>query len=397
MNCFIPAIYFHLPYFIAASSTEHDFFLSLSNNFLPLLNVIENLEHDKVDYALTIIISPTYLRALNDQEILSRYHDWLNTQLSTTTDNKKLNHYKNLLFWLTEKYQFSLCDALLRLASYQHLEIITTSATNAMLSLLNANLTAINAQIGIGLNYFEKLLNEKSTGLFLPFGAFTPPVLPILENQHIGFIIIEGENERLKNTALITSPMLMNNNIVGFITNENFSAMMLGAENTDADQHANKYLAQLTNLPPNNQAITTIYNTNQQQNLNFYQFLDLLLRKLCYDQKVIAMIKPSDYLSKNNDLLQLSKPDFLNNDLTNLYQNNYENPDLTIAVLQLSKLKSQNYPRELLTQLAQELLLAQSNEINNQQHLINFAQILNKQPNPNDKIMFTNVDLLSFY
>src|SRR5512137_233095 len=67
----------HLPY---VRHPEYDDFLeedwlfeAITETYIPLIKVLEGLERDKVDYKLTISLSPTLMSMLMDKHIQAKY------------------------------------------------------------------------------------------------------------------------------------------------------------------------------------------------------------------------------------------------------------------------------------------------------------------------------------
>jgi len=72
------------------------------------------------------------------------------------------------------------------------IELITTSATHAVLPLFAAQPRAVASQIATGLSYFESIFGFRPRGLWLPECDYYPGLDELLEKQGIRFFILES-------------------------------------------------------------------------------------------------------------------------------------------------------------------------------------------------------------
>jgi 1,4-alpha-glucan branching enzyme len=182
----------HLPY---VRHPEHDSFFeenwlfeAMTESYIPLINVLDRLNKDHINFRLTLSLSPTLISMLRDDLLQSRYQRHLDKQIelaekeiTRTRQQPQLHKLARLYrrFFLStkatyKKYNADLLSAFKKHYQYGQLELITTSATHAFLPLLNINETAVKNQIEIGINTFKSNFGFSPTGFWLPECAFYP-------------------------------------------------------------------------------------------------------------------------------------------------------------------------------------------------------------------------------
>jgi len=177
----------HLPY---VRHPEHNSFLeeiwlfeAMTECYIPLINVLDRLQKDKVKFRLTLSLSPTLISMLSDDLLQSRYQLYLKQRIELAEKEIVRTHqqpqyqklarlyrrvFLNAETTYLDQYQCNLLSAFKKHHHAGHLELITTAATHGFLPLLNISETAIRAQIKIGINTFESNLGFSPSGFWLP-------------------------------------------------------------------------------------------------------------------------------------------------------------------------------------------------------------------------------------
>ena len=177
----------HLPY---VRHPEHESFLeetwlfeAMTECYIPLINVLDRLQKDEVNFRLTLSLSPTLISMLSDDLLQSRYQLYLKQRIELAEKEiirtRQQPHFQKLarlyrrFFLNTEKtyknqYQCNLLSAFKKHHRAGHLELITTAATHGFLPLLNISEAAVRAQIKIGIDTFESTLGFSPSGFWLP-------------------------------------------------------------------------------------------------------------------------------------------------------------------------------------------------------------------------------------
>jgi len=183
----------HLPYVRHPETKdileEEWLFEAITETYLPLLQVFEGLVRDGVDFRLTLSLSPPLLAMLNDNFLQKRYLRYLRKLIALAEkeiDRTKGddNFYNLALFYqqkfsqfyndYDEKYNCNLVQAFKKFQDLGCLEIITSAATHGYLPLLAIHPEAVQAQIKIGVDYYQDNFGCLPQGMWLPECGYYP-------------------------------------------------------------------------------------------------------------------------------------------------------------------------------------------------------------------------------
>ena len=185
---------------------QHWLFEAITETYVPLLLVLENLIEESINFRLTLSITPTLASMLADPLLQSRYLDRLERLIElsekevarTRSDPRfaPLSGMYHSLFTrvhdsLTRRYRNNLLDAFQRLQRLGHLEIIAGAATHAYLPLLSVNEAAVRAQIRIGVEHYRQTFGQEPKGFWLPECGYFPGLDAFLDEEGIRFTILE--------------------------------------------------------------------------------------------------------------------------------------------------------------------------------------------------------------
>lgn len=201
----------HLPY---VHHPEHDSFFeenwlfeAITECYLPLLAMLERLQHDQVAYRLTLSLSPTLMTMLRDPLLQNRYLHYLQGRLELAERElertRRLPQYQPLaLLYLQlfqdalhryqQRYQCDLLTAFQRHQSAGRLELITTAATHGFLPLLNVNPLSVRNQIGVGVDSFKEQFGFAPGGFWLPECGYYPGVEQVLKAEGIAYFFVDS-------------------------------------------------------------------------------------------------------------------------------------------------------------------------------------------------------------
>jgi len=177
----------HLPF---VRHPEYESFLeeiwlfeAITESYIPLINSLDNLQKDGVNYRLTLSLSPTLISMLSDELLQTRYQLYLKQRIELAEKEihrtRKQPQYQKLArlyrrFFLNTEQTYTKqyrCDLLSAFKKHQQsggLELITTAATHGFLPLLNINEAAVRAQVKIGIETFKTHLGFAPAGFWLP-------------------------------------------------------------------------------------------------------------------------------------------------------------------------------------------------------------------------------------
>ena len=155
--------------------------------YLPLLDVLDRLVRDAIDFALTISISPPLAAMLKDELLCSRFEKHLARLEALVAREHDRLAGDRALAPVVALYQDRLArcrarwdtihgdvvGALVAHADAGRVELWTTSASHAYLPGLKSP-DAVRAQLRLGLRAFEALAGRRAAGLWLPECAYDP-------------------------------------------------------------------------------------------------------------------------------------------------------------------------------------------------------------------------------
>ncbi|MCP4652881.1 MAG: DUF1957 domain-containing protein [Candidatus Omnitrophica bacterium] len=185
---------------------ERWLFEALSETYMPLLEMLEGLTADGVDFCFTLNLSPSLCSMLDDGLLKDRYLRHLNNMITlcegeidrhrfdpsfhrvalmyyhrfTRTRDKFVNNYDRNLIAEFKKYQ-----------DRGVLEIITCGATHGFLPLLRVNKEAARAQIRVGANSYRKFFGTNPKGIWLPECGYYEGVDKFLKEEGIKYFLTE--------------------------------------------------------------------------------------------------------------------------------------------------------------------------------------------------------------
>ena len=200
----------HLPY---VRHPEHDDFLeedwlfeAITETYIPLIQMIDGLYRDGVDFGLTMSLTPTLASMLADPLLQSRYVRHINRlielsekEIKRTETDKRLNDLAKMYNWkfrsardvFIDRYDCNIVTAFREFQDMGNLEIITCGATHGFLPLMESNRNAVRAQIRAAVNSYEKHLGRKPVGIWLPESGFFPGLDEILADEGIKYFVVD--------------------------------------------------------------------------------------------------------------------------------------------------------------------------------------------------------------
>ncbi len=198
----------HLPYVRhpehSRSLEEKWFFEAITECYIPLLRVFQELERDDIYYRVTFSLSPTLMAMMEDSFLQERYGDYLASlqelarkeEQRTKGDSvfsplarmyrERLDHASHIY---NERYGRRLLEAFKELQKTGHVEIITSAATHGYLPLLGLQKEAVYAQLAAGIDYYEQLFGAPPRGIWLPECAYEPGLEEILGELGLHYFI----------------------------------------------------------------------------------------------------------------------------------------------------------------------------------------------------------------
>ncbi|MDR2462738.1 MAG: DUF1957 domain-containing protein [Verrucomicrobiales bacterium] len=200
----------HLPF---VRHPEYDEFLeedwlyeAITETYLPLINMMDGLLNDSVDFRLTMSMTPPLCSMLRDPLLQERYLANLDKliELSVKEINRtEHDHYFHDVarFYhhrlvrcrevFADKYHRDLVSAFRKFQDAGKLEIITCGATHGFLPLMAEYPEAIRAQIMVARDHYRECFGRDPRGIWLPECAYVPGVEKFLREAEIRWFIVD--------------------------------------------------------------------------------------------------------------------------------------------------------------------------------------------------------------
>ena len=201
----------HLPFIHHPESEdyleEEWLFEAISETYIPLLLNFKKLEEENVNFRITMTMTPPLLSMLDNKLLQKRYIKYLKKHIELckkevvrTANDKNLNklsyyyldRYSNDLYVFKDLYDCNLIEAFKYFQDKGFLEIITCGATHGYFPILYINEKTVKAQIGVGVQTYEKYFGKKPRGIWLPECGYVPEADKYLKEFGIEYIITES-------------------------------------------------------------------------------------------------------------------------------------------------------------------------------------------------------------
>ncbi len=201
----------HLPFIHHPESEdyleEEWLFEAISETYIPLLMNFQKLEEEKVDFRITMTLTPPLLSMLDNKLLQKRYIKYLKThielcqkEVKRTSYDSRLNElskyyldrYSNDLHIFKDVFNCNLIQAFKHFQDVGVLEIITCGATHGYFPILYVNENTIRAQIAVGVKTYKKYFGKPPRGIWLPECGYVHEADKYLKEFGIEYIITES-------------------------------------------------------------------------------------------------------------------------------------------------------------------------------------------------------------
>ncbi|MDH4128660.1 MAG: DUF1957 domain-containing protein [Spirochaetota bacterium] len=200
----------HLPY---VRHPEYDdfleedwFFEAITETYIPLLLVFEGLLRDGIDFRITMSLTPTLTNMFADPLLQSRYEHHINLLIELAnkeiertkhmpeyheTAKMYLDRFQKCREMFVDKYNKNLITPFKNLQDSGKLEIITCGATHGFMPLMEINPNAVNAQIGIAKDSYQRFFLRNPRGIWNGECGFFPGLEIPLKRHDIRYFFVE--------------------------------------------------------------------------------------------------------------------------------------------------------------------------------------------------------------
>jgi 1,4-alpha-glucan branching enzyme len=206
---FALVLHAHLPF---VRHPEHERFLeenwlfeAITENYLPLIQVMEGWARDGMDTRVTLSISPPLCAMLLDPLLQQRYVKHIDALIDLAEKEIHRTHWDHThheLAWMYhhrfttlrktwDNYGGNLVGAFRKFQEQGKLEIATSAATHALLPLMENHPQSIRAQILVARDFYRQCFGCDPRGIWLPECAYCPAVEPALQEANIRWFITD--------------------------------------------------------------------------------------------------------------------------------------------------------------------------------------------------------------
>lgn len=185
---------------------ENWLFEAMTECYIPLIGMLDRLEDDRIDYRLTLSLSPPLLSMLRDELLQSRYLKHLHKlielaekEILRTRQAPEFNKlarlyrrfFRHTLDVYQNQYHGDLLSAFSKHQALGKLELITTAATHGFLPLLSVSEAAVRNQINVGIDTFRRHLGIAPKGFWLPECGYYPGLETFLKDAGIEYFFVD--------------------------------------------------------------------------------------------------------------------------------------------------------------------------------------------------------------
>jgi len=201
----------HLPYIRYPEHEEHLeetwFHEAITESYIPLLNVIEDLLNDRTDFRLTISLTPSLLEMLGDDLLTNRFSRHIESRIELAekevfrTKNDPefgpvakmyLDQFKKTRRYFEETCRKDLISSFRAISGSGRVELITSSATHAYLPLHMQEPASVRAQVRVGIDTFRRHINKKPAGIWLPECGYSSGMDSIITKEGPEYFFLES-------------------------------------------------------------------------------------------------------------------------------------------------------------------------------------------------------------
>ena len=183
---------------------EQWFFESISETYIPLLEMFNRLDSDHIPFRIGLVLSPTLCHLFQDELLIKRYIEYVDRQIEfgQAEQSRAEDIYRQQLAKLfcdkiierkarfINKYNKKILEAFKCYQRKGLIELLLTSATNTFLPFYTANPESIQAQFETAIINFRSIFGRYPQGFFLPEMSWTPSLDSYLRAYHFAYTIV---------------------------------------------------------------------------------------------------------------------------------------------------------------------------------------------------------------
>jgi len=203
-------VHAHLPYVRHPEDEhfleEHWFFEAMTETYIPLLHVFEGLLRDRIDFRLTLSLSPPLVAMMRDPLLLARYARRLDALVELghrEVERTRGDSAFAPLAWMYRDRLLAARDTFRRwegdiprafraVEDAGMLELLTCTATHMFLPLADRNWAACHAQIELAAREHARHFGRRPRGLWLAECGWTRGVDELLRESGVRYVFVDA-------------------------------------------------------------------------------------------------------------------------------------------------------------------------------------------------------------
>jgi len=229
----------HMPWVKRAGtwpSGEEMLFEAMLETYIPMLNILRELNENNLKTAITVNITPILAEQLADEYMIQGFISYMENLISRAKNDVKrfenqskrkeitqfhLKNFEHVLDTYYHNYYRDILGSFKWLEDENMVELITCAATHAFLPLMESD-SGIFSQIQLAVDIHKKYFGKEPKGLWLPECAYRPKIYSNgkfresidywLNNSGIEYFFVDGH-------GILEAEILESNNSVGLNTN----------------------------------------------------------------------------------------------------------------------------------------------------------------------------------
>jgi len=179
---------------------------AITETYIPLIRVFERLQEGRINFRLTLSLTPTLISMFSDPLLQERYLRHINKLIELT--HKEIERtrwqpeFQNLaIMYLNRfceakdlflRYDKNLIYAFKNFSDRGLIEIITCAATHGYFPLMDVCWPSIRSQVKVAVLHFEKVFGRKPAGFWLPECGYQPGQDKILKEVGIRYFFTDA-------------------------------------------------------------------------------------------------------------------------------------------------------------------------------------------------------------
>lgn len=220
-------------------------FESISNSYIPLLEMLEKLEKDELPVKLGLVLNPVLCTLLEDSTIQQQYVAWLDKkiefgkkEIQRCSGSQKLEDAAKLCLKKTEsdKAFFEGCKGRLikKFSEFKkkgYLEILATCGTDIFLPYYSDMPEIVNAQVEAGIFAYRSFFGVMPDGFWLPELGYYTGAEKVLRAYGMNYTILDARSflfSEIEPKKGIFGPARFTNALVAFSNDPEFDKLIYG-------------------------------------------------------------------------------------------------------------------------------------------------------------------------